>query len=79
MRGPTKGSFYYLYVTVDIWLRKIIDWAVREEESMNLASQLIIETIERAINITFKTAEYLASVLPNFVVLSYFRDIFYNQ
>ena len=36
-----RGRFYYLYLAVDIWSRKIVGWEVHEEESMQLASSFI--------------------------------------
>ena len=36
-----RGTFYYLYLAVDIWSRKIVGYEVHEEESMQLASSFI--------------------------------------
>jgi len=36
----TRGMFYYLYLVLDIWSRKIVAWEVHEEESMDLAADL---------------------------------------
>ena len=44
LRSAVRGAFYYLYLVEDIWSRKIVGWAVHEEESMDLASQLIDDT-----------------------------------
>jgi len=41
LRGPARGSFFYLYMVVDIWSRKIVGWQVHAEESGELASALI--------------------------------------
>lgn len=41
LRGPVRGLFYYLYMFVDIWSRKIMGWAVHETESTQLAAQLL--------------------------------------
>jgi putative transposase len=38
--APTRGTFYYLYLVLDIWSRKIVAWEVHEEESPDLASRL---------------------------------------
>jgi transposase InsO family protein len=43
LRGPVKGLFFYLYMFVDIWSRKILGWAVNETESTDLAAQLLSE------------------------------------
>ncbi len=40
LRAAVRGSFYYLYLVLDIWSRKIVGWAVHEEESTELASEL---------------------------------------
>jgi len=41
LKGPVRGSFFYLYMVVDIWSRKVVGWAVHEQESMDLAAALI--------------------------------------
>jgi len=43
LRGP-KGTFYYLYVILDVYSRYIVGWMIAEEESAELARQLIAET-----------------------------------
>lgn len=42
-----RGRFYYLYLTEDVWSRKIVAWAVHEEESMEHSSQMIREACAR--------------------------------
>lgn len=49
--GPIRGAFFYLYLFMDVYSRKIVGWRVEEEESMEHASDLIsrvcyIEDIE---------------------------------
>lgn len=39
LRGPVRGRFFYLYLVLDIWSRKIVAWEVHEEESMTLAAE----------------------------------------
>ena len=39
--GPAKGIYYYLYLILDLYSRKIVGWEIYEEESSELASQLI--------------------------------------
>jgi len=41
LRGPARGSFYYLYMVVDVWSRKIVGFEVHESECMELSSRLI--------------------------------------
>jgi hypothetical protein len=31
LRSPVRGMFYYLYLVVDVWSRKIVGWAVRAD------------------------------------------------
>ena len=47
LRSAVRGSFYYLYLVEDIWSRKIVGWAVHEEESMDLAARLLDDTATR--------------------------------
>lgn len=44
LRSPVKGQFYYLYLFVDVWSRKIVGGEVYEEECNEIASRLF-ETI----------------------------------
>ena len=37
--GPVKGQFYYLYMVIDVWSRRILGVEVHERESSNLASE----------------------------------------
>lgn len=46
LRSPTRGSFYYLYLIVDIWSRKVVGWSLRHEESAAYARDLVQQTIE---------------------------------
>jgi putative transposase len=41
LRSPVRGIFFYLYLVVDVWSRKIMAWEVYEAESAELASALI--------------------------------------
>lgn len=41
LNGPHKGMFYYLYLFSDLYDRSIVGWEVYEEESAELASELI--------------------------------------
>lgn len=44
MRAPVRGTFYFLYLVVDVFSRKIVGWSVEDEESQDLA----VDLIERA-------------------------------
>jgi putative transposase len=41
LRSSVRGAFFYLYLIVDIYSRKIVGWRVAEVESMDLAADLI--------------------------------------
>jgi putative transposase len=40
LRTPVRGTFYYLYLMLDIWSRKVVGWEVHAEESAELAAKL---------------------------------------
>ena len=42
-----KGVFWYLYLILDIYSRKIVGWEVHETESGELAKQLVERTLLR--------------------------------
>jgi putative transposase len=41
LRSAVRGAFHYLYLIEDIWSRKIVGWAVHDEEDMEHAAALI--------------------------------------
>jgi len=41
LRSRVKGQFFYLYAVLDVWSRKIVGWAVHEEESAEHARELV--------------------------------------
>jgi len=47
LRSPIRGSFYYLYMVVDVWSRKIVGWNVHECESPEFAAELILEAVNQ--------------------------------
>ena len=47
LRSVLRGQFYYLYMVVDVWSRKIIGWRVEKSENMELSSGLIQECCVR--------------------------------
>jgi len=47
LKGPVKGTFFYLYLIVDIFSRKIVGHAVRETESSEYAALLVDEACQR--------------------------------
>jgi putative transposase len=45
--GPTKWTYYYLYVILDVFSRYVVGWMIAERESATLAEELIAETCVR--------------------------------
>lgn len=45
--GPTKHTFYYLYVILDVYSRYVSGWLLAERECEELAKQLVRETCEK--------------------------------
>jgi len=43
LRTLVRGLYYYLYLILDVWSRKIVGWAVHEWEDNELAAALIRE------------------------------------
>ena len=41
LRSPVRGAFFYLYMVVDIFSRRIVGWDVHEEESSDLSAALM--------------------------------------
>lgn len=39
--AAVRGSFFYLYLFIDIWSRRIVGWQVHEEQSAELAARLL--------------------------------------
>jgi len=42
---PTRGSYSYLYLVLDLFSRKIVAWNVHEVESQELASELLTDAV----------------------------------
>jgi putative transposase len=47
LRTPVRGLFYYLYVVLDVWSRKIVAWTIEKEESAERAVAMISAACER--------------------------------
>lgn len=41
LRSSVRGAFFYLYMVIDIYSRKIVGWWVAREESMEISADLI--------------------------------------
>lgn len=44
LRSALRGCFFYLYLVVDIWSRKIVGWTVEDSESTDFAAVLFRRT-----------------------------------
>jgi putative transposase len=47
LRSPIRGIFYYLYLIMDVWSRKIVGWEVHEQELAELAAPLVEQTCRK--------------------------------
>jgi len=45
--GPAKGIFFYLYLIMDLYSRKVVGWEIWEEESAEHASTLVQRAVIR--------------------------------
>jgi putative transposase len=45
MPGPITGSFFYLYLILDIFSRMFVGWEVHEREGSDLAAELVERTV----------------------------------
>jgi len=45
--GPSKWTYYYLYVVLDIYSRYVVGWLLADRELATLAEQLLAETIQK--------------------------------
>ena len=45
--GPTKWTYYYLYVLMDIFSRYVVGWTVQLRESATLAKEMIAQALEQ--------------------------------
>ena len=41
LRASVRGTFYYLFLYVDVWSRKIVGWRIEENENSELAADLL--------------------------------------
>jgi len=57
LRSPVRGVFFYLYLIVDVWSRKVVGWRVEDRECTVMASQLVHDAI------TFERADPKALIL----------------
>jgi putative transposase len=47
LKGPVRGTFYFLYLIMDVFSRFIVGWSVEEVESAEHAAALITQTCSK--------------------------------
>ncbi|KDA40379.1 IS3 family transposase, partial [Frankia sp. BMG5.23] len=47
IKGPSKHSYFYLYVILDIFSRYVVGWMLAPNESGELAKELVTQTCEK--------------------------------
>ena len=47
LKSPIKGVFFYLYVAIDVWSRKIVGWTIEVSESPEHSSRFLAAACER--------------------------------
>ncbi len=47
LKGPAKGTAFYLYVILDVFSRYVVGWMAATRDSATLAQRLIAQTCER--------------------------------
>jgi len=47
LRSPVRGVFFYLYLVIDIFSRKVVGYGVHETESAEIAAELVEWSCER--------------------------------
>ena len=48
LRSPVRGAFFYLYMVVDVFSRRIVGWDVHSEERSDLAASMMRRSFEQA-------------------------------
>ena len=69
LRSRVRGVYYYLYLVVDIWSRRIVGWAIHDIELGELAAELV----ER---ICAAHADTLKEATPSLIKAVQFRDVY---
>ena len=47
LKSNVRGMFFYLYMILDVWSRKVVGWEVHESESSDLAAELVAESVKK--------------------------------
>lgn len=50
LRSPVRGAFFYLYMVIDVYSRRVVGWDVHAEESSDLAASMMRRAFEEAGN-----------------------------
>lgn len=45
LRAPVRGTFFYLYLIVDIFSRKVVQWSVEAEEAATISAKLVADAV----------------------------------
>lgn len=51
MKSPVRGIYFYCYMVLDIWSRKIVGWEVHDRESPEIA-ELLFSRLKRALQLS---------------------------
>jgi len=62
LKSPVRGMFYYLYMVMDVWSRKVMGTAVHETESSELSSKLIDDICASRIVFSIDRTSFVAAV-----------------
>ena len=46
LRAPVRGQFFYMYLIVDVFSRKVVGRAIHDRESADLAAEMIRDAVE---------------------------------
>ena len=46
LRSALRGQYYFLYLVVDVWSRKIVAWEVSTEESSEIAAAMVAQATQ---------------------------------
>ena len=49
LRAQVRGTFYYLYLMMDVWSRKVVGFSVQDAECTDLASSLLSEAVKSGV------------------------------
>jgi putative transposase len=47
LKSSLRGTFFYLYMAVDVWSRKVVAWEIYDEESSENAAKLLTDAYRR--------------------------------